>query len=177
MVFSDECSSSVDECFDARSTYCWQHDNFESKCKPNQIRCQRILNVDQVTEIFLQKPKNERPDPKNSSRALARMYGVSAKTVRDIWCGRTWHRQTIHLDPSRKQRPNVQKGRPLGSKDKVPRQRNRTEYPRCNSFERRLHFSVFVPESAENFDVSSFGTNDPFHADWPHWDRADRFGD
>ena len=51
--------------------------------------------------------------------AVARAFGVSEKTVRDIWKGRTWLRETMHLDPARfvtaaaRLRPP---GRPRGSR-------------------------------------------------------------
>lgn len=32
---------------------------------------------------------------------LAGMYGVSEKTIRDIWTARTWSEETIILDPTR----------------------------------------------------------------------------
>ena len=53
---------------------------------------------------------------------LSVIYGVSEKAVRDIWTGRTWAKETWHLDMSR---PITKKhaGRPKGSKDKIPRRR------------------------------------------------------
>jgi hypothetical protein len=36
-----------------------------------------------------------------SSSKVSRMYGVSEKTIRDIWVGRTWKAETRHLDPLR----------------------------------------------------------------------------
>ncbi len=51
---------------------------------------------------------------------IARTYGVSEKTVRDIWKGRTWSKETWHLDTARIvsiKRP----GRPKGCKDTRPR--------------------------------------------------------
>ena len=59
-----------------------------------------ILTDEQAQEIFRRKPS---PHSKGRERAaaLARMYGVSIKTVRDIWVGRTWYRATYHLDASK----------------------------------------------------------------------------
>ena len=47
-------------------------------------------------------------------------FGVSDKTVRDIWKGRTWTKETLHLDTAR---VVVQKniGRPKGTRDSKPR--------------------------------------------------------
>jgi hypothetical protein len=81
-----------------------------------------FLLEQQVVEIFGKKLVNDSrcPGDKLSAAAVSRMYGVSDKTVRDIWRGRTWSRETQHMDPSR---PLVHKqvGRPQGAKDKKPR--------------------------------------------------------
>jgi hypothetical protein len=57
---------------------------------------------------------------------LARVYGVTAKTVRDIWVGRTWYRATFNLDPFipyAQERLEKKAGRPKGAKDSKPRTR------------------------------------------------------
>jgi hypothetical protein len=54
------------------------------------------------------------------------MYGVSAKTVRDIWVGRTWYWATYPLDLTRSistERLERKLGRPKGKKDSRPRSR------------------------------------------------------
>ena len=53
---------------------------------------------------------------------LSVMYGVSEKAVRDIWTGRTWAKETWHLDMTRTL-SNKRTGRPKGSKDTIPRHR------------------------------------------------------
>lgn len=89
-----------------------------------------ILTDDQAVEIFQVKLANESLDPgdkgKRSARAVGRQYGVSDKTIRDIWTGRTWFRETLHLDKTRADKTYRLKspGRPKGSKDKEPRQRS-----------------------------------------------------
>ena len=82
-----------------------------------------ILTDEQAQEIFRKKPS---PHSKGRERAaaLARMYGVSIKTVRDIWIGRTWYRATYHLDankPPAIERLAKKLGRPKGIKDSKPR--------------------------------------------------------
>jgi hypothetical protein len=75
----------------------------------------------QVVEIFkLMISKN---GLKLSATKVAHAYGISEKTVRDIWTGRTWKQTTWHLDNSR---PLVLKkrGRPQGSKDRQPRKQS-----------------------------------------------------
>ena len=55
-----------------------------------------------------------------SAAAISKLYGVSEKAVRDIWTGRTWSKETWHLDESRPF-PTKKMGRPLGRKDAQPR--------------------------------------------------------
>ena len=60
---------------------------------------------------------------KNSASIAARLatvYGVSEKAVRDIWTGRTWSRETWHLDQSRPLQLKLT-GRPKGCRDTKPR--------------------------------------------------------
>jgi hypothetical protein len=38
---------------------------------------------------------------KRSPTVLSNFYGVNEKTVRDIWSGRTWSKETQHLGPAR----------------------------------------------------------------------------
>ena len=60
--------------------------------------------------------------PLKSSAALAALYHVSEKTIRDIWTGRTWSRETWHLDKSRMVLLK-QPGSPKGCKDSQPRKK------------------------------------------------------
>ena len=55
-----------------------------------------------------------------SAAALSKLYGVCEKAVRDIWTGRTWSKETWHLDKSRPLQIRKM-GRPLGRKDAQPR--------------------------------------------------------
>ena len=79
------------------------------RCKPRAR-----LTEDQVLDIFKLKGSSK------YASQLGALHGVSEKTVRDIWTGRTWSLETHHLDTSR---PIVIKnpGRPKGSKDSKPR--------------------------------------------------------
>jgi len=73
----------------------------------------RLTQAD-VVEIFLRKQSQKSPT------VVSRLCGVSEKTVRDIWSGRTWSKETQHLDPSRTM--CIKKiGRPTGRKDTKPR--------------------------------------------------------
>jgi hypothetical protein len=82
-----------------------------------------ILTDEQAQQIFRYKPAPEDKTRKRAA-ALSKIYGVSVKTIRDIWSGRTWYRATCHLDQSKPLAPErLQKkaGRPKGAKDSKPR--------------------------------------------------------
>ena len=55
---------------------------------------------------------------------VAQEYGINEKTVRDIWTGRTWYNETLHLDPHRPHRETKTAGRPRGKRDSVPRRKH-----------------------------------------------------
>ena len=61
--------------------------------------------------------------PSNATKT-ARAFCVSEKTVRDIWTGRTWAKETSHLDASRAIKV-TQMGRPKGRRDSHPRKSRR----------------------------------------------------
>ena len=56
----------------------------------------------------------------SSASSIAKIYSVSEKCVRDIWKGRTWLRQTCHLDVSRILDVKTL-GRSLDRRDSQPR--------------------------------------------------------
>ncbi len=71
------------------------------------LKTRAKLSVEQVIEIFSIKDTL----PASSAADIARRFGVSDKTVRDIWSGRTWCGETWHLDTTRVVEPrNI--GRP-----------------------------------------------------------------
>ena len=80
-----------------------------------------VLTKEQAIDIFRLStssyPKLVRP----TATSVARAFGVSEKTIRDIWNGRTWYDETLPLDLSRPSKPPKKTGRPLGSKDSAPR--------------------------------------------------------
>ena len=85
-----------------------------------------ILTEAQAITIFHAKPATADASIERACAAkVAEDYGVSDKTIRDIWKGRTWFRETMHLDPNRAAMVDrlKQPGRPKGSKDKERRQR------------------------------------------------------
>ena len=74
------------------------------------------LSSAQAIQIF----QIRRTLPTEPAAKVANVFGVNEKTVRDIWKGRTWIKETWHLDTSRLV---VQKniGRPKGARDSKPR--------------------------------------------------------
>jgi hypothetical protein len=74
------------------------------------------LTEDQAVDIFKIKSSV------SSAVKVSLCYGVSEKAIRDIWRGRTWSRETCHLDTVRTVTLK-QVGRPKGCKDKKPRKK------------------------------------------------------
>jgi hypothetical protein len=127
-----------------------------------------ILDREKAIEIFKLKPNTDvAAGDRLSSAAVAREYGVGEKTVRDIWRGRTWYHETLHLDPSRPVRAKGPPGRPMGRKDRGPRRRpSSAKAPSSdNEPEIAAHVETANPPAGQEID--------PFHEDWPNWARAD----
>ena len=114
-----------------------------------------VLNEAEAIAIFQLRPRSDLPRVVRDSLSVAQAFTVSEKTVRDIWSARTWHRETLHLDPSRPARADTLPGRPLGRKDSAPR--------------RRPVRKSKLPAATD--------ADDPFHDDWPNWERADHFSE
>jgi hypothetical protein len=93
---------------------------FDFCSKPNG---RAILTDEQAQQIFRCKPAPEEKVRKRAA-ALSKIYGVSAKAIRDIWLGRSWYRATCHLDQSKPptaERLQKKAGRPKGARDSKPR--------------------------------------------------------
>ena len=62
-----------------------------------------ILTPEQAIRIFKIKLSSQiaHKDRDLDPADIARAFGISEKAVRDIWKGRTWLRETMHLDPAR----------------------------------------------------------------------------
>ena len=83
------------------------------------IRSRARLAKNEVLAIF--KMKNSL----SLATEIAAAYGLNEKTVRDIWKGRTWAKETFHLDATRSLQIK-KKGRPAGCKDSRPRKTRST---------------------------------------------------
>ena len=93
-----------------------------------------VLAKEQVHQIFALKEKSYASNlhTKYANVTItSRAFGVSDKTIRDIWSGRTWCHET---GMPRKAHLRDHVGRPKGSKDATPRQIKRT-----NSIDEQLH--------------------------------------
>jgi hypothetical protein len=90
---------------------------------PKPKNCRIVLTEHEARAIFQNKPLHGVKDRRRAV-LLSTLYGVSVKTIRDIWVGRTWYRSTFHLDPSKPvafHRLQRKPGRPRGAKDSKPR--------------------------------------------------------
>ena len=117
---------------------------------------------------------------------------MSVKTIRDIWVGRTWYRETYHLDPSKApviDRLMKKAGRPKGVRDSKPRAKKETsdnelitvkgeEIVEPDLFDFDFG-STCSPEMVHDeqiehgCDIPGVGAfDDPFHDDWAYWPQA-----
>ena len=159
-----------------------------------------ILSEQDARHIFQNKPPQGRRD-RSRADMLASLYGVSVKTIHDVWIGRTWYRSTCHLDPSKPvnlHRLQRKRGRPLGAKDSKPRvvqPTRRASPPSPSSAELHAVIATSCHTSAAAFDIwcqasttradwldgcswtISAGWDDPFHDDWPFWAPDDTASD
>ena len=80
---------------------------------------QEVLTKDQVISIFQRSVISSAK--KQTATSVAKEFGVSEKTVRDIWKGRTWYEETLPLDFNRVPGELKKMGRPPGRKDRTKR--------------------------------------------------------
>ena len=94
-----------------------------------------------------------------SSTMVARAYGVSEKAIRDIWQGRTWAKETRHLEAT-KCFETTRIGRPAGSKDTKTRKTK-------NLFKTKTIDDQLL-DWEQNGSLQSH-LSDPFREDWIEW--------
>jgi hypothetical protein len=155
---------------------------------PSGYNRRRILTGEQAQVIFGLKP-DVNSQYRKTAETLSRIYGVSAKTVRDIWLGRTWYRETYHLDKDKAPLTNrlmKKAGRPKGAKDSRPRAkktlfsstdakayirpRNRKEnMPQSYDSQALALRGESYAWEPECLGVSLGHFEDPFHNDWAFW--------
>ena len=78
-----------------------------------------VLTKELVVEIYGLRVKAARP----TATSVARRIGVNEKTIRDIWSGRTWHKETMNLDLAQHPKKSSKTGRPQWRKDIPPQRR------------------------------------------------------
>ena len=134
----------------------------------NSDRChgRAILVFEQAQEIFRYKSISFAKE-RDKAGILARVYGVSVKTIRDIWVGRTWYRATFHLDPSKPISPERlmrRAGRPKGAKDSTPRARKLASFR--TELESDFNTAAFCNTTSEELERSGCNLI-PQHASAP----------
>ncbi|EKX42011.1 hypothetical protein GUITHDRAFT_111865 [Guillardia theta CCMP2712] len=86
-----------------------------------------LLTPEKAIEIY--SLRGFQSDSKTAeSCSIAKRFGISAKAVRDIWDRKSWAHATMYMwtADERREYDQVERrgpGRPVGSKDKVPRRR------------------------------------------------------
>ena len=154
-----------------------------------------ILSQEQAIQIYqrLQRKISDANDF-STAKLMAHTYGVSVKTIRDIWNRRTWTKETQHLwgpTDTRKIRRKKIAASPKTSSDKIFSEHqfdpscilNRPVYhlaPADTSdnyenasrrvFDQCSERDCPVPQQAiPNAQRFDFHAEDPFHDDWPYW--------
>ena len=97
-------------------------------------RTRAILTEQQAVEIFKWQSTDEILTMVCRSSFIAKKFGISEKTVRDIWKQRTWAHATCSLGGKTDTATKVEKkiGRPKGSKDSRPRKQKQTSGTRIS---------------------------------------------
>mmetsp|Transcript_4242 Transcript_4242/g.12108 ORF Transcript_4242/g.12108 Transcript_4242/m.12108 type:complete len:175 (+) Transcript_4242:138-662(+) len=157
-----------------------------------RCKTKAVLTQTDVLAIFMIKV-DALPARRPTPGQVASRFGVTEKTIRDIWAGRTWRQETKHLDVSRVNvREEVRRpGRPKG---------NRESSSSCSSSRPDVldpHRTFRLAQSCINSAFSSPNEicvsretadelkhefshlqrvplftgvgDDPFHDDWPYW--------
>jgi hypothetical protein len=124
----------------------------------------KILTQAQAVDIFIykalaqQKPKDAKKKRSFQNTALcsqlSKLYRVNVKTIRDIWNRRNWKLATSHL------------------------------WPLIDGNNHHVLLSAdeesSIPTDSSPVDsnfLESTSQEDPFHNDWPHWERSCRIED
>ncbi len=166
-------------------------------CPPSVQACKTrsVLTLQQALHIFkiklAQSNLSCRESGRKSAAAVARSFGVNEKTVRDIWAGRTWIREMMHLDPVRAAKASSLKlpGRPTNRSKQEGNHQRYQQAASCSPcsftveltgdphvlapfWAKGLHSSSQPPPVTRTPEASS-ADDDPFHEDWPHWAAAD----
>ena len=127
------------------------------------LKPRAVLSKQQAVDIFriagVLRPDGTR-GTKPTASSVAKRYGVSEKTIRDIWRGRTWYEETLPFDMNRQPKTMTKTGRPLGRKDSAPRKRKLVSTPhKMIQTDSPLHQSESRSSNSEGEEetIKSFG--------------------
>ena len=162
-----------------------------SRSEANARRSRNILSKEQAIEIFQLKSSLSMRELRAS--LVAERYGVGVKAIRDIWIGRTWYRETFHMDASRadgQERLMRKIGRPSGARDLKPRARrqgnkddkrqllldltasDQTSDVKLENGNAITRFPDSSEDNRRQFPNLTLCFDDPFHDDWPYWNSV-----
>ena len=152
----------------------------------------QAIQIYQFKVLWSQHPANCIKDMpcrsiRGQSTSVSKQFGVSSRTVRDIWNRKTWTQETRLLWPqesalrasrgngsaedSKTRSAGTRKvGRPKGSRDK--KQRARRYYNRCSSFGTRRTCRKYQDEDGEQSSSDSEDVQEHRIEEHHFWDRT-----
>mmetsp|Transcript_55917 Transcript_55917/g.147822 ORF Transcript_55917/g.147822 Transcript_55917/m.147822 type:complete len:338 (-) Transcript_55917:20-1033(-) len=118
----------------------------KAKSSLKACKTRAVLTPEAAMKIFEMRNAARKRGNSNgefTASKLALQYGVTERSIRDIWNGKTWRLETKHLDPLRKDMPEKLRlpGRPKNCNARKNAICSRTKSPRC---------PVAVPPSSFN---------------------------
>ena len=136
---SAECSDLETSSASGEDT-CDKSKMIEKKFKPASSKRQQLTS-DEAAEIFELRPRSKtgkalRRGSMLLCKTIAPKYGVSPKTIRDIWRGRTWLHATEHLwtEEDKRQKPSCRSAAPHSQISEPDAElRGHAESPRSNT--------------------------------------------
>jgi len=153
--------------------------------KPPSSKRQQLI-PEEAAEIYMQRPSKEGKMSRHGGMALCKViapkYGVTPKTIRDIWRGRTWIQATQHLwsEEERAVRLRSQVATESSDSDELARTQEEENGHEINSLV-NFHSIPLKPRSQQlappcletsgwSWECGSAPLEstfeDPFHGDW-----------
>ena len=162
------------------------------------MSCRNFLREEEAIKIFEVKILNDNSPFSERIRAaeLSRVFGVSIKAIRDIWSRRTWSKETKHLILQEKSSCNLlttDEENLLASKVEHSHKNaspfslsegnflncdSLTTLEKCESLKIQDDFGrldSWRSSSRDDESLKKLWADDPFHDDWPFWDK--KFGE
>ena len=116
-----------------------------------------VLTKEQVIEIFRYTLVLSSSKKRPTASSVAKLFRVSEKTIRDIWTARTWHIETLQLDPNRRPRAVKKAGRPIGRKESMPR---RTRFDKADAHQEAAAYSNCIGQKSDTKNLSSWNVQE-----------------